>query len=499
MRRKKALANVIMSLLLQIVNIISGFIIPWLIIRAYGSNVNGIVASIANFLGIIALLEGGIGGVVRALLYKLLVDKDVYAISTVVKSTEKFFKKIACFFLSYLLILAIVYPYFVDYDFDKIFIFTLILILGIKTFAQYFFGLTYQILLHADQRLYVTSLLHIAAVIVSTLTATVLINLGASIQVVQLFSAIVFFLKPIILHVYVKRKYKIIKDCEENRSVLKQKWDGIGHHIAYFLQNKTDIIVLTLFTNIIEVSVYSIYMMVATGIRSLTTTFSSGIEAVFGNMIAKGEKDSLEKNFNLFELLFFILTTVLFTSAALLIIPFVSIYTKGVTDANYLRPLFAYILLASEAAYCIRLPFHSVVIAAGHLRQTRNGAILEAAINIVLSLVLVQHFGIIGVALGTLCSMVFRTVQYARYLSNYILNRKILLRFIKRVAVNLCSVVISIIIIKMIPLPVMDNYSQWFLHAFKTTLIIIIINLIINFIVYYKDMIGLINVIKRRN
>ena len=39
---------------------------------AYGSDVNGLVSSITQFLGYIALVEGGVGGVIRAALYKPL-------------------------------------------------------------------------------------------------------------------------------------------------------------------------------------------------------------------------------------------------------------------------------------------------------------------------------------------------------------------------------------------------------------------------------------------
>lgn len=295
MRSRKALLNIVASLLLQFTLILSGFIIPWLIIRTYGSSVNGVIASISQFLGFFALLEGGVGGVVRSALYKSLASNDVVTISRVLKSAERFFKRISYVFIAFLLIMAIGYPYLVSYEFTKTFIFTLVIILGIKSISQYYFGITYQILLQADQKSYFTSFLHLIAIIISTVVATILINLGANIHVVQLFSAMVFFLKPIVLNIYVKHNYKLINDCVEDNNELKQKWDGMGHHIAYFLHNKTDIIILTLFTSVKEVSVYSVYMMVALGIRNLTTTISSGIEAAFGNMIAKGEKELLEK------------------------------------------------------------------------------------------------------------------------------------------------------------------------------------------------------------
>lgn len=57
MRSKKAIKNIIASLGQQFVAIICGLILPRAIIGAYGSNVNGLVSSITQFLAYITLLE----------------------------------------------------------------------------------------------------------------------------------------------------------------------------------------------------------------------------------------------------------------------------------------------------------------------------------------------------------------------------------------------------------------------------------------------------------
>ena len=87
------LINTIFSLLLQIVTIISGFIIPRLILKTFGSDVNGLVSSLNQFLSYISLIEGGLTGVVLASLYKPLEEKNYNKVSGIVKATNKFFKK----------------------------------------------------------------------------------------------------------------------------------------------------------------------------------------------------------------------------------------------------------------------------------------------------------------------------------------------------------------------------------------------------------------------
>ncbi|TYO96453.1 lipopolysaccharide biosynthesis protein [Desulfallas thermosapovorans] len=487
MRTRKALYNTAASLALQAITIICGFIVPRLIIGSFGSSVNGLVYSIKQFLGYITLLEFGVGGVVRAALYKPLADHDLNSINGIVKATENLFRVIALVFVGYSLLVAGLFPFLVGNEFEWLFTFILVLIIGAGTFVQYYFGITYQVLLQADQKRYIASLTQILATVCSTILVVILVKQGAGIHMVMLGSAVVFITRPILLSIYVRSKYKITSRCTADQRAIKQRWDGLGHHLAYFLHRHTDVVVLTLFTNTREVSVYSIYYMVVSGIEKIMTTFSSGLEAGFGNMIAKKETVALNANFRLYEFISFTVTTIFFTSAALLVLPFVSVYTGGITDANYHRPAFAYILIMAEAVYCIRLPYHSVTLAAGHFKQTRNGAFAEAAINIILSIALVIQYGLMGVAIATLCAMLFRTIQYAIYLSNNVLHRSIRL-FIKRCAVNILAAAAIVLLAQLLPAMHIDSYLRWCLYACEIMFVATTVTLGINGIFYARDL-----------
>ena len=79
MRSKKALINTVSGLAYEVVAVICGLMLPYLIINNedYGSAVNGITQAIAQFLSCIALMKAGIGGVTRAALYKALAKNDI--------------------------------------------------------------------------------------------------------------------------------------------------------------------------------------------------------------------------------------------------------------------------------------------------------------------------------------------------------------------------------------------------------------------------------------
>ena len=288
--------TLVTSLVLQIITIICGFILPRLILQSFGSVYNGIVNSVNQFLSCVTLLRAGIGGVTRAALYKPLEENDTNKISAIVNASEKFMRKIAGIFVILLVIFAMIYPLFVKEDFTWLFAFSLVLILGISTVAQYYFGITYQFLLHADQKLYVYNFLQIIATILNTIVAVGLIKVGADIRTVKLGSAIVFGLTPICLYIYAQKHYCINKKIKPDMGTIGQRWDAFAHQIAAFVHTNTDIVILTIFSNLYEVSVYSVYNLVIYGVKQLIYTCSNAIEALLGRIMAQKKKGQLEKS-----------------------------------------------------------------------------------------------------------------------------------------------------------------------------------------------------------
>ena len=58
-RSAKLKLNTVMGLVYQAVTIVCGLILPRLILKAYGSDVNGLVNSINSILNVITLMELG--------------------------------------------------------------------------------------------------------------------------------------------------------------------------------------------------------------------------------------------------------------------------------------------------------------------------------------------------------------------------------------------------------------------------------------------------------
>lgn len=497
MRSKKAVKNIITSLLQQIVTVICGLIVPRAIIGTFGSSVNGLISSITQFLSYITLLEAGIGPVIKSALYKPIANKDKTQIEKILKASQKFFRVISGIFIVYLIALCFIYPLIVSTEFETGFTVSLILIIAISTFSEYFFGMVYRLYLQAEQKTYITSTIQIGTTILNAILVVLLIKFGSNIQVVKLGSAFVFVLRPILQNIYVRKKYNINFKNVKEKYELKQKWDGLAQHIASVVHNNTDIAILTIFTNTAEVSVYSVYMYVVTGIKNMVQALTGGVDASFGDMIAKGEQENLNRSFRTYELFYFTLITIVYIITLVMILPFIEVYTKGVTDANYYRPIFAILITLAEFMWSIRLPYSGITLAAGHFRQTNKGAWVEVFTNLIISIALVFRFGMIGVAIGTLVAMTIRTIEFMYHTSKYILKRR-QMENVKRVIILIIETLIIVPIGFYISSFIeVNSYIGWIGLAVIVGIIDFLGVGITNSIIYRKDLKDLLGMIKR--
>lgn len=484
-RERKAKLNIVVTLVCQFGTIICAFLVPQWMLTAFGSEVYGATTSISQFLAYITLLEGGIGGVARAALYKPLADNDTHVISCIVNEIQKFFRVVAGIFFVYVIILAASYKqisHFTQFSWGATF--CLVVAISLSTFAEYFIGITYSVLIQAAQRTYVINFIKLITTMLNTILVFVLIRMHCDIIQLKLVSSVVFILRPILINLYARRLFEIEKNVTSSKKYLTQKWTGLGQHIAFFLYSNTDVAVLTLCGKLKLVAVYSIYNMVNSNLQNIISSFSTGMEAVFGDMIARSEIKELNDSFTKYETMISFIATVAFSTAYVLIVPFVRIYTSGINDANYIDSTFAFFIILSSLVYCIRQPYHATVMAAGHFKQTKMAAYSEALVNILLSVLLVRPFGLTGIAFGTLTATSIRLIFYVVYLSKNICNRPIWL-FIKRIVCCISLYVLLGFVGNFLLAKVeVNTYLQWVLIAVPTTLVVAFFVLGVYFILW---------------
>lgn len=455
--------NLISSLLMQFITIVSGMILPRLIIANFGSEVNGLLSSITQFLSMISLLEGGLGAVVLAELYLPIENNDKYKISQILNVCEKFFKNVSYVFIAYTLVLMAIYPALFAKGFSFEYTSTLILILSFNTLIQYLFSITNKLFLQANQKLYVCNIVTSITVIINLALSILVINIYPNIHIVKLISSLIYLIQPIIYNYYVKKYYNIDRKVKVKDKVLKERWSGFSQNIAYFINLNSSVIIITVFLSLKAVSVYSVYMLVMNGLRTVITTIANSYQSALGKYIAQSNIKNLQNQFRKFNTLLWILSSVLFSTCLLLINQFVSIYTAGISDANYFQPLFALIMVLAQFSFCIRESYRILVLAGGKFKDTNSSSLIEAIINIVISLGLVKFVGIIGVAIGMLISVTYRLIYFIIYLRKNIIFMNVE-SSIQLFVSSIIILILNIIIYFSFPLTI-DNYIKFIISG----------------------------------
>ena len=149
------------------------------------------------------------------------------------------------------------------------------------------------------------------------------------------------------------------------------------------------------------------------------------------------------------------------------------------------QPLFALLIVAANAVYCFRLPYHLMVLAGGHYKQTQYSCIIAMIMNIVISVLAVRFWGLVGVAIGTLIAMLYQTIWLAAYNSRNFIEWPFK-NFIKQMAVDFTTVVVLHVLVN---LPRFRSfftmyeatYAAWILLAVKVSVlaggIVLVMNL----------------------
>jgi O-antigen/teichoic acid export membrane protein len=143
------------------------------------------------------------------------------------------------------------------------------------------------------------------------------------------------------------------------------------------------------------------------------------------------------------------------------------------------------ILSIAIAFYCLRMPYYYLILAAGHFKETQKSAFIETFLNLFLSIVFVNRYGLVGVAIGTLIALFYRTCYLARYISKNIINTKIKDFYLKLLIDTIIWIIIVAIGDKFII--EISNFGQWLLLAIKIFIISLTTTSIFNLIFYKKE------------
>lgn len=174
-----------------------------------------------------------------------------------------------------------------------------------------------------------------------------------------------------------------------------------------------------------------------------------------------------------FEIYNMVLVSSLYCIAGIFILPFLKLYTAGVQDINYIDPILPYMFIAVYLLNNGRESPNMVIKFAGHFKQTQWRSMLEAIINITVSLIGVHFCGIYGVLMGTIAALLYRTNDMIIYANKKILHRSPWKTY-RRWLVNLALFVVLTLLSKMFFANIeLNTYPKIIMWAAVTSVIVV--------------------------
>ncbi|MGI6713440.1 MAG: hypothetical protein ACOX4L_12160 [Bacillota bacterium] len=391
MRTKNVVVNTIFSIALEVLLLVIGMILPRLIILTYGSEINGLTSTINQILSVVNLLQAGAVGASIYALYKPVAEKNYDLISDVLYSSKKYFNRLGFIFITIIIVLAPMLAFVkATESISKVEIIISVLILGIGSAYSFFFVSWYDILFSAHQRRYILSTASIIEKLVYFVLLFVVVKLNLYFIYMYLIVLVGNTVKVTILYCLYKKEYatklKPKQQCQNYK--IKNRGYLLCNQIAIQAIESVPIILIYLIYGLKYVSVYSIYNLVQNGLKMAINTIQYSISASFGNVVTMESNEKISEVFNILQYLFVVFGVFLSICSALLFMPFITIYTNGITDQNYIFPLLPILIIVHIIIFSIYIPYALLSNVYGLFRETYFGFVILALISIGISAIL---------------------------------------------------------------------------------------------------------------
>ena len=439
--KKNVSANVIVYVLQSILS----FVVRTIFIRKLGAELLGLDSLLVNVLNMLSIAELGFSTAISYALYKPLADHKIKKISAYMSLYKKMYKIIGIVIIIAGLILALfLKPIVGDYSYEYLY---LVYFLYLFNTASLYFISYKDVLLAADQKNYkvfkyncfFNSLIYILQFIFILFTENYIIYICIMI--------LCKLVNRIIINRYITNYYKDIdfnskeKLSKTEIASIKQNIFGLFcSKIGDYVINSSDNIIISSLINIVTVGIYTNYLSITTILRSIIKNAFGGITASFGNLTTQKNKEAERNVFDIMVFLGFIVSGFVTVCFLNLINPFMTIWL----GKKYVLPTISMILICINFyLMCNQMPLDTIKEAEGFYTKDRYVPMIQAVINIILSIILGKQLGLNGVLLGTTISYI-TTVFWIKplLLNKYVFETKSITYFINQVKYIITLIII---------------------------------------------------------
>ncbi len=442
MRSKKVLINSIFGMAGYAILMLSNFITRSVFVDQLGLSMAGVDTTFKNFLQVLSLAELGLSTGLLYKLYKPIEEKNNREIKKVLNFYKQAYKVIASVFMGGAVVISLVVNFFIeDTDKSPLYISILFILYASDTVASYLFA-NRKALIVADQNNYIVNRNDAFISLITLVSQVTLLYLTKSFIVYAVVKIVCRLIGASFIGNKFRKMYpEVAKDKsketitgDEKKSLIKNMSAMLCHRIGGVSVTATGSAIISKMLGTVQAGIYGNYTIITTALMQLVTQVFNGVTASFGNIITVESKETIYKRFKLLYFFNYLIFSFFTISVGVIIQPFMKLWMHG--DPN---SLFAdrtvVLLLCYFYVFGIRRVILMAKDSAGLYRQDQWFAILEAVLNIVMSVVFVLWFkSVDGIILANILSMLIIPLWTQPYLVyKYVLEAKLIGYYVRYV------------------------------------------------------------------
>lgn len=429
MRTINSIKNIYITILTQVIITLLGFISRKVFLDSLGTEYLGVNGLLTNVLSMLSLVEGGIGASITYNFYKPLAENNEKKVIALVQLYKKLYGilAIAIFFLSLTL-----YPFlgYLMKDSSEIpWIGIIYFILVTKNMISYLNAHKWS-LINADQKGYVLAKYNLIFNVLTTVSKIIILLATHNYILYLIVEAAIFIIQNLWngkvvndRYPYLKSKEKYGVDWETKNNLITNVKALFLHNIGTYCVFGTDNILISTFISIKAVGLYSNYTMIIGQLSSLLTPVLSGVGASVGNLIAIESKNKIYDIFKVINLVNFWIYSLCVIFLFNLLEPFINWWLG---DGLLLDRFTFIVVLVNFYITGMRSSINIFKSKAGIFSPDKYVPLIEATINLSVSLILVRYFGLAGIFMGTtISSLAIPVWTQSKLVYNHVFNKSV--------------------------------------------------------------------------
>lgn len=460
-KKYNILINVITGIISQVAILLLGFVIPRIFLTHYGSDVNGFTSTITQIFTYMALLQAGISQSARNVLYKPIKENNQQEISYYISCARNNYRKISYYYMIIVFIFALFLPCLLKTQIDYRTVFLYIIFEGLTSVVSFYYIEVWICLLNVDGKQYVSNLILMISKILTYSIKIILALYNINIAFIQVGYFCVSLIQLCVFYIYMGKYYDWIDyEAAPKNARLPNRNSFIITEVAWTIFSSTDMIVLSIFVSTALSSVYSIYNMVFISLNAVVNAIYTSINYKLGNAYVKDKERYIKLHDN-YNSIFLGGMTMLLCTTYILLPSFIDLYTKGVKDINYHRSGLPLLFCLIQFFSWSRSIGGNLIGVAGRIKKAVWISIVEAILNLSLSIILVNFFDIIGVVLATVIALPLKVI-YNNYIADIVILKRKPYKTLSIIVVNFLAICFAVFISKLFSFDFIYSYMELF-------------------------------------